>query len=85
MSVVHALTRSLVLLAVFSAASVASAQLYATVSGTKYHLYRNCSSLKQAKKVVVITLSQARKRKITMCDLCQATKKKESQPKKRGG
>lgn len=82
--------RSIALLSILVAASIASAQLYATATGTKYHLYKNCPGLKQAKKVEVITLSQARRRHITMCDLCQAEKKKQSKPaksnpKKKGG
>lgn len=77
--------RSLVLLSLVLSAAVASAQLYATATGTKYHLYKNCPGLKQAKKVEVITLSQARKKHITMCDLCQAEKKKQNKPKKSGG
>lgn len=77
--------RSFVLLSLILSAAVASAQLYATATGTKYHLYKNCPGLKQAKKVEVITLSQARKKHITMCDLCQAAKKKQNKPKKSGG
>lgn len=79
------LVRSVLLLSLVLSAGLAFAQLYATASGSKYHVYKNCPGLKQAKKVNIITLSQARKKHLTMCDLCQAEKRKQNKPKKSGG
>lgn len=73
----------LLLAAVFSATSVfAQERVYVTKSGKHYHVYRSCSSLKKAKDVSSLQATTAKSRKMNMCELCKAAKRKASQKSK---
>lgn len=72
--------------ALATAAFSAPDKVWVSKSGDKYHLTRTCASLKGAKNVHEITMTEARRKKVTMCKHCQEARKtkKPSAPKKKG-
>lgn len=63
------------LVALATAGVAAPDKVWVSKSGDKYHLSKACPSLKGAKNVHEITMTEARKKKITMCKHCQEAKK----------
>lgn len=58
---------------------------YVTKSGTKYHLTKSCSGLKNAKHVTDVTMSAIRGKKLTLCEICkEQAKKSKAKPKNSG-
>lgn len=70
-----------------SALSIAADDVYAGKNSDRYHLTSTCTHIKGAKDVKKIKMSEARKRKLTMCKTCQDARdaKKKPAPKKKKG
>lgn len=75
---------ALALLLSVAAFSVAADDVYAGKHSDRYHLTSSCTHLKGAKDVKKIKMTEARKRKLTMCKSCQDAKKKPTPKKKKG-
>ena len=57
-------------------------KVWVTKSGDKYHLSKSCPALKGAKQVHEVSMSECRKKHITMCKMCQDAKNKKPSPPK---
>lgn len=60
-------------------AAVAADKVWISKSGEKYHFHKTCPTLKGAKEIKQVTMTEVRKKKITMCKLC-ADSRKPSKP-----
>lgn len=63
--------RVLPILLLLLLAAFGPAQYYATKSGKKYHTSRLCSSLKAAKEILNVSMTDIQRRHLTPCSKCK--------------
>lgn len=56
-------------------AAYAADKVWISKSGERYHFHKTCPTLKGAKEVRQVTMTEVRKKKITMCKLCADSRK----------